>query len=249
MYFETMLNELRTSLRDRVRNGDLTERSLARSVGVSQPHMHNVLKGIRTLSPGIADRILGNLKLTALDLIHKDALIRYMELEPTGIKGFSFVRCLAGRIGPGHPWPKEISSLERIPVSAKALENMGYPVLVRTGLDLSMAPIFGADDLVLLDQLTAVRTTIDPKSYYLIRMADHGIIRRLRHVGKSLYIVAQANLARPDAWERLELDNVPIEQVVRARAIFIPKENEWIANVYPLLHGKPAGPAPPSDAN
>jgi hypothetical protein len=249
MYFETMLQELRTSLRDRVRNGDLTERSLARSVGVSQPHMHNVLKGIRTLSPAIADRVLGTLKLTALDLVHRDALVQHMELGQPGVRGFSFVRCLAGKMGPGHPWPKEIGSLERIPFSAKTLENMGYPVLVRTGQDLSMAPIFGADDLVLLDQLTAVRTTIDPKSYYLIRMADHGIIRRLRHVGNSLYIVSQTTLARPDAWEKLELDNVPIEQVVRARAIFIPKENEWIPNVYPLLPGKAAAPVPPSDAN
>ena len=36
-------------LRDMVRNGELTERALARTTGVSQPHIHNVLKGKREL--------------------------------------------------------------------------------------------------------------------------------------------------------------------------------------------------------
>ncbi len=56
-------------LRERVRSGELTERGLARMTGVSQPHIHNVLKGKRLLSPETADEILRQLKLDLLDLI------------------------------------------------------------------------------------------------------------------------------------------------------------------------------------
>jgi plasmid maintenance system antidote protein VapI len=52
----------------RIRNGELTERGLARLAGISQPHMHNVLKGVRTLSPEMADQILDCLGMSVLDL-------------------------------------------------------------------------------------------------------------------------------------------------------------------------------------
>jgi predicted transcriptional regulator len=59
-------------LRDRVRNGELTERGLARMVGVSQPHMHNVLHGKRTFSVGTTDDIMRHLRMDVLELIHPD---------------------------------------------------------------------------------------------------------------------------------------------------------------------------------
>jgi DNA-binding transcriptional regulator YdaS (Cro superfamily) len=68
MYFETLQARLLDYVRWKVRNGELTERRLAGLIGVSQPHMHNVLKGLRTLSPGIADRILRMLEMSVLDL-------------------------------------------------------------------------------------------------------------------------------------------------------------------------------------
>ena len=56
-------------LRNRVRNGELTERGLARMVGVSQPHMHNVLHGKRTFSVETTDDIMRHLRVDILDLI------------------------------------------------------------------------------------------------------------------------------------------------------------------------------------
>jgi transcriptional regulator with XRE-family HTH domain len=56
-------------LRERVRSGDITERGLARLTGLSQPHIHNVLKGKRILSMITADHVLRALKLDLLDLI------------------------------------------------------------------------------------------------------------------------------------------------------------------------------------
>ncbi|MGA2325890.1 MAG: XRE family transcriptional regulator [Bryobacteraceae bacterium] len=68
MYFETLQARLLDYVRWKVRNGELTERRLAGLIGFSQPHTHNVLKGVRTLSPGMADRILRMLEMSVLDL-------------------------------------------------------------------------------------------------------------------------------------------------------------------------------------
>ena len=68
MYFETLQDRLLKSVRWRVENGELTERGLAGLVGISQPHMHNILKGARSLSPETADRILRALEMSVLDL-------------------------------------------------------------------------------------------------------------------------------------------------------------------------------------
>lgn len=69
MDFETLKRRLLTRVRTRVQNGELTERGLARMIGISQPHMHHILKGVRSLSLENADRILRRLNLTVLDLI------------------------------------------------------------------------------------------------------------------------------------------------------------------------------------
>ena len=51
MLFSDARSSLVAVLRARVRNGELTERGLARLVGVSQPHIHNVLKGRASVIP------------------------------------------------------------------------------------------------------------------------------------------------------------------------------------------------------
>ena len=56
-------------LRQRVRSGELTERGLARVTGISQPHIHNVLCGKRSLSLETADVILHVLHIDLLDLL------------------------------------------------------------------------------------------------------------------------------------------------------------------------------------
>ena len=76
--FATLQQRLLEQLRHRIRNGELTERSLARLTGISQPHVHNVLKGIRTLSPELVDVILSHLRLSVLDLLPRDEITGYL---------------------------------------------------------------------------------------------------------------------------------------------------------------------------
>ena len=74
MDFQTAQIRLVAHVRNLVRNGEVTERGLARLTGVSQPHIHNVLKGVRSLTPEIGDLLLAKLKLDLLDLFEHEVL-------------------------------------------------------------------------------------------------------------------------------------------------------------------------------
>lgn len=67
--FRVLQARLITIVNARIRNGDFTERGLARILGVSQPQIHNVLKGARKLQPELADRLIDSLNMSVLDLL------------------------------------------------------------------------------------------------------------------------------------------------------------------------------------
>jgi plasmid maintenance system antidote protein VapI len=77
MNFQELRERLVEHLRDRVRSGELTERGLARLSGISQPHIHNVLKGKRALSPEMSDAILHHLRMDLLDLVKPEDLLQW----------------------------------------------------------------------------------------------------------------------------------------------------------------------------
>jgi hypothetical protein len=74
MYFASLQIRLIEHVQERVQRGEVTERGLARRTGISQPHLHNVLKGARVLSPQIGDLLLRHLHITLLDLLRADEL-------------------------------------------------------------------------------------------------------------------------------------------------------------------------------
>ncbi len=74
IYFELLQLRLIANVHQRVQRGELTERGLARGTGISQPHLHNMLKGVRVLSPPMADLLLRHLHMTVLDLLDTDEL-------------------------------------------------------------------------------------------------------------------------------------------------------------------------------
>jgi transcriptional regulator with XRE-family HTH domain len=56
----------------RIRNGVCTQRQLAKLVGVSQPQLHNVLKGVRPLNGELADALLAHFEISLIDLLEPD---------------------------------------------------------------------------------------------------------------------------------------------------------------------------------
>jgi hypothetical protein len=75
--FRQQQRRLIAHLRGLVRSGDATERGLARLTGISQPHMHNVLKGKRLLSMEMTDQVLALLHLDLLDFIEPGELLEW----------------------------------------------------------------------------------------------------------------------------------------------------------------------------
>jgi transcriptional regulator with XRE-family HTH domain len=74
MNFYDLQQRLLDVLRQRLRSGEATERGLARDTGMSQPHLHNVLKGRRLLSIEKADEVLRRLHLDVLHLVATEEL-------------------------------------------------------------------------------------------------------------------------------------------------------------------------------
>ena len=56
-------------LHELVHNGNMTERRLARITSISQPHIHQVLKGTKSFSLESADRVLQALHNDLLDFL------------------------------------------------------------------------------------------------------------------------------------------------------------------------------------
>ena len=69
--FEVLTGLLIRFVTFRIRNGDCTERQLARLIGTSQPQLHNVLKGARPLKQGLADALLKHFQIGLLDLVRE----------------------------------------------------------------------------------------------------------------------------------------------------------------------------------
>lgn len=92
MDFETLQRRLLTRVRNCVQNGELTERGLARMIGISQPHMHHILKGARGLSVDTADRILRGLNLSVLDLLNAE----FIRIPPRKVRSAVGTRTKGG---------------------------------------------------------------------------------------------------------------------------------------------------------
>jgi plasmid maintenance system antidote protein VapI len=67
--FEVLQQRLLSHLAERVSNGEFSERQLAAKLGISQPQIHRLLKGLRRLTPEVADIILAHLDFSVVDLL------------------------------------------------------------------------------------------------------------------------------------------------------------------------------------
>ena len=88
-------NRLLWFVNNRISNGDLSERALARILRISQPQIHNVLKGARKLTPELADRLLRCFGMTVVDLLEScdlpERLMTGAEAMTTGLRGHATI--------------------------------------------------------------------------------------------------------------------------------------------------------------
>ena len=104
--FETLLNRLISAVNRRIKNGEYTERGLARILGVSQPQMHNVLKGARTLHADLAYRLLLKLGISVLHLLEEGELSDELRVS---VSGFPALKKPAGQESSRRPHDRSSS--------------------------------------------------------------------------------------------------------------------------------------------
>ena len=79
--FQELQRRLVAYLRESVRNGEMTERRLARITGISQPHIHHVLRGKRGFSIMAADQGLRTLHNDLLDFLEPEDIAEWQSRE------------------------------------------------------------------------------------------------------------------------------------------------------------------------
>ena len=210
MTFEGLLYKLRDLLREKVRNGELTERGMARATGVSQPHLHNILKGIRALPPELADQLLAIAGLNVPDLMGM------RESEPKPIKGAEAVG------GPG----STLQELEEYiaPVDKQPSMLPSYILIP----DQCMEPRFRGGDIVYYQQTVRERTILKAKAAYLVSHAGCILVRYLRMGGQRLYLASEESLQNPVQWDYVSLTDRHILEIVRGRIVWICRKMEEV---------------------
>jgi transcriptional regulator with XRE-family HTH domain len=221
---ESLVEELRR----RVRNGESTERALARLTGISQPHMHNVLKGQRLLSAELADTILQRLQLSVLDLIDRNEMVAFLNRNANLEARAVAVPILEGPLGPGYPLPRQVPSPEVYTVPHEQAVTATQPVVVRLAADPDMADVFAEGDLILLDQSETLRTYLQPHGYYVVNTAAGVFVRAIRRDGNDLLLLTSANRDQPGANPtRIALESVDLLRLVLARVVWLNRRRRW----------------------
>lgn len=226
--FATLQVRLVEHLRKRIRNGEISERSLARLTGISQPHIHNTLKGVRALSLELADVILTHLRLTPLDLLSREELTQYLSrTNPHRQVRLQPVPVLSGLLGLHQPIPRKGPHREVHTVPYHLTEAATEPLVASLAGDPEMEPLFADRDLVLLDQSETARTLVQPEGYYVVRTGDGPCVRALRRQEDTLFLISERHRENEAAWPRLTLAGVDMLDIVMARVIWLNRRRRW----------------------
>jgi hypothetical protein len=97
--FEELQQRLARVVRARIGNGEFTERGLARMTGISQPQIHNYLKGARKLSPEFADRLMLRFDISLVDLFDPCVLLELAAARGGGDRAVGSGRSWRARSG------------------------------------------------------------------------------------------------------------------------------------------------------
>jgi hypothetical protein len=211
-------------VRGQISNGELTERGFARLIGISQPHVHNVLKGVRKLSPNTFDLALKYLHLSLLDLVPSDeleAVLRSRRLPQRSTE----VPFLDRPIGPGMPWPEGLNGRKSFPLSLPSTDAPASLVMASLIADPSMRPTLGSSDVALLDTTPTRPSALAPHGLYVVERGHEdgmeAVIRYIRPGAQRYYLATDSTLDTPADWEPFPVSASELAAAVKARVRWI----------------------------
>jgi transcriptional regulator with XRE-family HTH domain len=209
------------SLRGRVAAGSVTVRRLARAIGVSQPHMQNVISGKRALTIDMADRLLEFERRSVLDLATPFELGEALRVSGDSGAAVRYVPILRGALGPAHPFPELGPDAAWMSMPSDAGVSVGRPALVELGADSSLERQFPGASFALLDLTLDARTRLEPRNWYAVKWSGGGWIRRVREGQGSLVVLRQEGL-RPSLQPGvIDLASARVEEYVRGLVVWL----------------------------
>jgi hypothetical protein len=223
--FQDAQLRLLTYVRDRIHNGELTERGFARMIGMSQPHMHNVLKGARNLSIQVSDSILNIFHMSILDLESLEELEMNLKSRRSAEPAFE-VPFLDTPIGPGIPGPAGIDPRQHFPTPFPTGTMLQGLVMARLAPDPQMVVALTGYDIALLDTSERERVKASPEGLYAVERHGEVVLRYLRPGARRYYLVTDAELASPDRWEQVSISRKDLPGLIKARVLWLGREKD-----------------------
>jgi len=212
--FHQLFDALLSHVRHLIRRGDVSERGLARLIGYSQPHVHNILAGVRNMNVRFADDLLGGLGLSLKDLTPTPG--------PVAQLSHVAVPLCSGEISPNREYPSEKGVATTIPMRATEVSASAGCLAFRVGREEnSMWPTVCPGDTVVVDPSLRRRRNPDIEAIYVLRITGRGFVRRCRKVSDRLLIVSgqEPSTGPPLTW--ISLENRKILDIVRGRIVWI----------------------------
>lgn len=103
MKFQVLQENLRETLRGRIKGGDLTGLRLAQQTGFKQAHISNFLNRKRGLSLEGMDKVLAVQELSVLDLLDPDEVSKRATIFPPSEDEFQNIILTSGAVAATHP--------------------------------------------------------------------------------------------------------------------------------------------------
>ncbi len=218
--FEKLLQRLVRRAAALLVNGEYTERGLARLTGISQPHLHHILSGKRTLTPHVADAILASLGWGLGDLIAPEELDEILLTRRGQGRKKTRVPVLTGYIGPSFPFPDTSQVAEWILTGSPICEGMRRlflaPLEPDPGVPFARCP--GVFALVAEDEEWRLRCL--PDLWYVLRWGGAGLVRRIRAEAGTLVLLGQKALEDGGGPACIPLEGQSLLSVVRGSLIW-----------------------------
>ncbi len=213
--FAILRNRLLDRLRRLVSNGEFTERGLARFLGVSQSHVHNVLNGFRALTPELFDTALSRLRIDLLDLCNEDEIAAHERGECVHRWGdWTEIPLLNSSIGRGNRWP-DPAQPERL--CGVPLQQTGALVAAVLEPDPAMPVTLPVRMLAALDTRLEGAAVIGPDELYVVATNTETLVRRVRAGASRVYLVDELHTQHPLCWQAAPWTDA----VVKARVVWL----------------------------
>ncbi len=179
--------------------------------------MHNVLKGIRVLSPELTDRLMRAMEVTIPLVVWSGAGMNLGSIQAVPV--------LLSPIGPGTPGSFD-AFRGYLPFPLALVERLENPVAGYLAPDLSLPSEFRPGDTVLLDLNPANRSAPVDSSCWIVAENAGLRVRYVRRVRGGLEVASRAGFREARDWQTISLQGRNVLEIVRARIVWIGREME-----------------------